>query len=154
MPCCSEFLYRVCCNCLRHGCFFFFFSSRRRHTRLVSDWSFRRVLFRSLPSHLPYKPGLCAARRRPDLLTCRFFQARDARPRRRFGRISRLRQQALLTEATASSRPLSASRKEPGTRRQRKPAEQGFFLKSFSEPFRPAMGMKNFHPTACLSLRK
>src|SRR5262249_59071707 len=24
-----------------------FFSSRRRHTRLVSDWSFRRVLFRS-----------------------------------------------------------------------------------------------------------
>src|SRR5437016_9349371 len=27
----------------------FFFSSRRRHTRLVSDWSFRRVLFRSGP---------------------------------------------------------------------------------------------------------
>src|SRR5437016_14462079 len=28
----------------------FFFSSRRRHTRLVSDWSFRRVLFRSTRS--------------------------------------------------------------------------------------------------------
>src|ERR1019366_760389 len=27
-----------------------FFSSRRRHTRLVSDWEFRRVLFRSNPS--------------------------------------------------------------------------------------------------------
>src|SRR5574337_1839105 len=26
----------------------FFFSSRRRHTRLSGDWSFRRVLFRSL----------------------------------------------------------------------------------------------------------
>src|SRR5574341_1663548 len=25
----------------------FFFSSRRRHTRLVGDWEFRRVLFRS-----------------------------------------------------------------------------------------------------------
>src|SRR5574341_2675281 len=30
--------------------FFFFFSSRRRHTRLVGDWSFRRVLFRSAPA--------------------------------------------------------------------------------------------------------
>src|SRR5437762_13115392 len=28
--------------------FFFFFSSRRRHTRYIGDWSFRRVLFRSL----------------------------------------------------------------------------------------------------------
>src|SRR5690554_7192830 len=28
--------------------FFFFFSSRRRHTRCGRDWSFRRVLFRSL----------------------------------------------------------------------------------------------------------
>src|SRR5258705_10168442 len=28
-------------------CLFFFFSSRRRHTRCLSDWSFRRVLFRS-----------------------------------------------------------------------------------------------------------
>src|SRR5437763_8201139 len=26
----------------------FFFSSRRRHTRYIGDWSFRRVLFRSL----------------------------------------------------------------------------------------------------------
>src|ERR1019366_10189791 len=28
-------------------CLFFFFSSRRRHTRLVSDWSSDDVLFRS-----------------------------------------------------------------------------------------------------------
>src|SRR5690554_7283654 len=27
---------------------FFFFSSRRRHTRCGRDWSFRRVLFRSI----------------------------------------------------------------------------------------------------------
>src|SRR6266571_3310136 len=36
---------------------FFFFSSRRRHTRLTCDWSFRRVLFRSLPAD---ERGLCA----------------------------------------------------------------------------------------------
>src|SRR6266571_5712530 len=35
----------------------FFFSSRRRHTRLTCDWSFRRVLFRSLPAD---ERGLCA----------------------------------------------------------------------------------------------
>src|SRR5438093_12957948 len=30
---------------------FFFFSSRRRHTRLVSDWSSDGVLFRSRQTH-------------------------------------------------------------------------------------------------------
>src|SRR3989454_174601 len=33
--------------------FFFFFSSRRRHTRLQGDWSFRRVLFRSVRRLVP-----------------------------------------------------------------------------------------------------
>src|ERR1019366_6773017 len=36
-------------------CFCFFFSSRRRHTRLVSDWSSRRVLFRSICGNKPAK---------------------------------------------------------------------------------------------------
>src|SRR5690348_18232786 len=32
----------------------FFFSSRRRHTRWTGDWSFRRVLFRSLSWDNPF----------------------------------------------------------------------------------------------------
>src|SRR5574341_973928 len=41
--------------------FFFFFSSRRRHTRLVGDWSSRRVLFRSgvrVIQLSPYRSGV------------------------------------------------------------------------------------------------
>src|SRR5438046_9821084 len=48
-------------------CFFFFFSSRRRHTRLVSDLEFRRVLFRSRRDSVRGIPPVVRAPGRAEL---------------------------------------------------------------------------------------
>src|SRR5699024_11850472 len=47
----------------------FFFSSRRRHTRSKRDWSFRRVLFRSLPRAIRKPVEHTASSRREETVS-------------------------------------------------------------------------------------